>query len=284
MCLGVLFSGQSTAFADSSTDNNVTATDVATAVQDTGLTAQSNDVHTTSDANSAAVSTTDGTTVDVPKDAADGVGITSNDGATLTVTPPVADASGTGKVVADGVVAYPSKDGSATAVQATDNGGVRMLTVIDNADAPTRYPYNVSVPDGGSIKLNDDGSAVVFDGSGQPIASVAPPWATDANGNAVPTHFEVNADGTTLTQVIDHNANGVAYPVTADPFWSTLWSFVGCITGVGAPIGMAFVIAALPATWPAIFGWAANQSANGDRAIITYVTKVHNACRRFMRS
>jgi hypothetical protein len=228
----MLFSGQSAAFADD-TDNNVTATDVAQAVASTGVDSQSNDVKTTSDANSAAVSTTDGTTVDVARDPSEGVGITASDGVTLNVTTPNADNSGNGKVIADGVVAYPAKDGSATAVQATENGGVRMMTVIDNADASTRYPYNVSVPDGGSIQLMDDGGAEVLDSGGQAIANVAPAWAKDANGNDVPTHFEVSADGTTLTQVIDHNADGVAYPVTADPFWSTAWKVAKCSFWLG---------------------------------------------------
>ena len=32
----------------------------------------------------------------------------------------------------------------------------------------------------------------------------------------MPTHYEIS--GTTLTQVVEHNAPGVQYPVTADPY------------------------------------------------------------------
>lgn len=47
---------------------------------------------------------------------------------------------------------------------------------------------------------------------------VATPWATDANGQSIPTHYET--DGTSLTQVIEHNSvANVAYPVVADPIY-----------------------------------------------------------------
>ena len=45
------------------------------------------------------------------------------------------------------------------------------------------------------------------------------PWARDANGAEVPTHYEIT--GTTLTQIIDHRMEPYAYPIVADPFWDT---------------------------------------------------------------
>jgi hypothetical protein len=100
----------------------------------------------------------------------------------------------------------------------------------------------------------------------------------------VPTHFAVGTNGRSLTQGIEHES-GTAYPVTADPsFWSLLGNYLGCIFGVGVPIGLAFAIYALPATWPFVITWAYNQSARGDRFIISYVTRVYNACRRYFKS
>lgn len=46
------------------------------------------------------------------------------------------------------------------------------------------------------------------------IATIDTPWAVDANGNQVPTHYEIS--GSTLTQVIQTDSN-TAFPVTADP-------------------------------------------------------------------
>lgn len=47
----------------------------------------------------------------------------------------------------------------------------------------------------------------------------AAPWAFDANGTPVPTHYEVQ--GSTLVQVVDHTGAGIAYPVVADPTFIT---------------------------------------------------------------
>ena len=41
------------------------------------------------------------------------------------------------------------------------------------------------------------------------------PWAKDANGQDVPTHYEI--DGTIVTQIVEHKGDDVAYPVVADP-------------------------------------------------------------------
>ncbi|MDR3070981.1 MAG: hypothetical protein LBU38_08285, partial [Propionibacteriaceae bacterium] len=48
------------------------------------------------------------------------------------------------------------------------------------------------------------------------IGTIAAPWAVDANGESVDTHYEITGDG--ITQVIDADSN-TAYPVTADPWW-----------------------------------------------------------------
>jgi len=269
------------ASAATSTDNNVTASDVAAALADSGgVLAASDTVTSQSDVDSAAVTSVDGTIVDVPKDPSAGVDLSSGN-YTVTITTPNANNAGDGKVVASGVVAYPSSDGSATAIQATEDGGLRMLTAIDNADAPTNYTYGVDLPSGGHIELTDDGGAVVIASDSTPLYSIAAPWAHDANGVSVPTSFVT--DGSTLTQIVDHQASNFAYPIVADPFWSALGNYLGCILGTGVPIGLAFVIAALPASWPFILRWAYQQSANGDRTIINYIYRVGGACSRFIR-
>lgn len=53
---------------------------------------------------------------------------------------------------------------------------------------------------------------------GNLIGGFTPAWATDANGNDVPTRYELN--GSTLTQIVDHQSADVAYPVVADPAYS----------------------------------------------------------------
>lgn len=235
------------AFADDNGD--LTTTQISQALANTGVLSDSSTTGVTSDSDSAlTTSDADGTSVDVPKDASDGVSMETTSGDTVSVTPASADESTDSVKVAPGVVAYKNGD-SATAVQNTDTG-VRMLTVINGSDAPTDYTYNLDLPSGGTITLNDDGSANVLGSDGVPVIYVPSPWAKDANGNAVETYF--TTDGQSLTQHVKHNVDGVAYPVTADPWWSFLftaktwisgakflakkigpWGWAICLTGAG---------------------------------------------------
>lgn len=52
---------------------------------------------------------------------------------------------------------------------------------------------------------------------GTSLANFEPAWANDATGAPVSSRFIIS--GTTLTQIVDHRADGVAYPVVADPWW-----------------------------------------------------------------
>jgi len=202
-------------------DRRVTRSEVVESLHETaGVLESSDQVAVTQDADSAATSSVNGTVVDVPKDAKRGVTFGTEGGTKLDIKLPNADQATEGTQIASGVVAYESNNGSANAVQATEDGGVRMLTVIDNPSAPTAYDYKVTVPGGGEIRLAEDGSAMVLDISGAVISTVAIPWARDAAGSAVKSYF--TTDGQTLTQHVEHNVPGVVYPVTADP-WVRRW-------------------------------------------------------------
>jgi hypothetical protein len=219
--LAVLFSLASPVLAMAAPEGGVAAnhdmavSDVETyqALKNTpGVLENSDQVITRSDGDSAAATSA----VDVPKDAAAGVGFGA-----LSIDLPNANAAGVAGQVAPGVVGYDAGNGSANAVQTTEDGGVRMLTIIDHPNAPTSYEYHVSVPGDNHIELLSTGGAVVLSGGGETVATVATPWAKDAEGAVVETYF--TTDGHTLTQHVSHNVPGVAYPVVADPFWQTAW-------------------------------------------------------------
>ena len=89
----------------------------------------------------------------------------------------------------------------------------RILVVIGGPQAPTRYEFNATLPEGASLIPTPDGGVEVVDGAGEAIGFVEPPWAIDASGAAVDTRFEVR--GETLLQIVDHK--GAEYPVVADP-------------------------------------------------------------------
>ena len=166
-------------------------------------------------------------TVEVPSDPADGVVITTAGGDEVGLGLPGASQADDGSVAENGTVLYEDAlPSTAVAMQVLDNGAVRALVVVDGADAPTEFRFPVSVPDGGGIALNPDGSADVWNEIGLTVAVVEIPWATDAAGAAVPTHFRL--EGTSLIQVVEHRANGTVYPVVADPALQFDCGYVTC--------------------------------------------------------
>jgi hypothetical protein len=116
--------------------------------------------------------------------------------------------------IAPGVVAYDNANDTTTISSVKEAGALQFTTVIESSSAPTRFSYDIAVPEGGTI-VEADGGYFILDSDGEPVASIAAPWALDAQGASVPTRYELA--GTILTQVVDHRSTEVAYPVVADP-------------------------------------------------------------------
>lgn len=159
--------------------------------------------------------------VDLPATTAGVVEVRSSAGPDLSIGLPDV-AAGSADAASDGTVVYEGKSVD-VAIQALAQG-VRIQTVLTSASAPTRFDYSLGdvIP-----VISENGSVVIATEEG--LALVESPWAFDANGKAVPTHYEVN--GSTLTQVVDHASESISYPVVADPTW---------ITGTNAFFGGAF--------------------------------------------
>lgn len=158
-----------------------------------------------------------GVVAEVPLDAKRGVRLGNGDSA-MTIGIPGSSKSGKGHVVAEGTVAYSSTDSYASSVQVLQQGdvrAVRLLTVIEEASAPTSFDYPIDMPDGASIQMQSDGSAMVVGIKGETISLIGKPWAKDAVGKEVRTWYTTN--GASLTQHVNHNVAGIAYPVVADP-------------------------------------------------------------------
>ncbi|QBE49026.1 hypothetical protein [Leucobacter triazinivorans] len=159
----------------------------------------------------------------IPTDASDGIEFESNEGA-LTVSLPFAEDAEQIPTVIDGMVAFDNGNGSQTASVLKDDGGVQINTIIEGPGAPTRYDYELAIPDGATITQNDDGSILISDKDGYALSSIDPAWAKDANGASIETWYEVK--GTTLTQVVAHSS-GDAYPIVADPSINVYWWGIG---------------------------------------------------------
>lgn len=163
--------------------------------------------------------TEDGSTVEIPDEADEAIVIESADGETLEIQLP-----GDGddaEVIDDGSVIYEDAvTDTDIVVQAQEDGGIRAFAVIDGAGAPNSFDFGVDVEGADDLILFDDGSVVVLDADGEPLAEVPAAWAYDADGNEVPSWYSVS-DGN-LRLHVDHSATS-AYPVVADPQFKRSW-------------------------------------------------------------
>jgi len=177
----------------------------------------------------------DGTTASVPLDPAQPITLTDT-GSTDTVNPsftismPKELQAGKGQKAKNGTMVYRSsqKTGAHGAVQVHADGSVSLDTVIDSARGATRFTYTIG---NATPVLQADGSVNLVQTTSQngvtveaTVATIAAPWAKDAKGNPVATHFQVI--GNKLVQVIQATGK-TAYPVVADPYVKAIWHWWG---------------------------------------------------------
>lgn len=118
------------------------------------------------------------------------------------------------------VVEPATMDDVSFAVSASDEGSMRVYSVLEGRASAERYDYEF--PDADMIFADDETGTIYItqlgeNGDIEIIGVLEAPWAVDANGVSVPTYFEIN--GTTVTQVVKHKAGNYAYPIVADPDW-----------------------------------------------------------------
>ncbi len=239
LALSIACTAAAPAFADTAADDTVRV--VAAATPETVAAAAN--IATTTNGENAIDATVAGIDITVPVDAADGITFVGENG-TVSLGLPFADRAESAEVERAGVVSYDNKNGSLTVPIVQNDGSIQVNTVIERASAPTRYSYELDVPEGGSVKL-EGGLVLIKNAEGAFVAVVAPAWAKDSTGAEVPTHYEI--DGDTLTQVVDHRSSPVAYPVVADPWmgiqlftnfkrdtYSGDYRYSATVTGLGA--------------------------------------------------
>jgi len=124
-----------------------------------------------------------------------------------------------------GLAVYGNTADSTIAFSTASTGGNAGYAVITGANAPTSYRFAFVVDGKPAVLEPADGGAVdVLAADGAFVNSVAPAWAKDATGAALPTSYSVS--GNILTQSVTHE--GAVYPVVADPrvrcdsLWCTL--------------------------------------------------------------
>ena len=120
----------------------------------------------------------------------------------------------------NGVVGYESKDNFTNILEPTKEG-IRLMTVIENKNAPERYEYKLDIKGGYVLteSFGEDGKkgiAVLTKDQSDLIAMVDAPWAKDGSGKDIETYYEIK--GNSIVQVVKHKVKGTVYPVSADPY------------------------------------------------------------------
>lgn len=100
-------------------------------------------------------------------------------------------------------------DSVAYAVSFPAEGTTRFSAIL--SAPPSEYPQ-WTFESGTQLLLLDDGSVSISEADGF-LGGIEAPWAIDAAGRSLPTHYEIS--GSTLTQIVD--TAGATFPVVADP-------------------------------------------------------------------
>lgn len=242
-------------------DSNISDVDKLTSIIKDAAPTEANSVIPQAEIVDSIVLASEDSAVAIPQNAQDGfqfIDPTADEGNTVSIGLPVDGTHEDAQVTDDGTAVYVDDSGEVdVAVQATASS-VRVSTIIHSADAPTTFKYEIEgatpalLPSGGMELLQDvelkleDGTTVV---QNVPSITADAPWAKDANGKDVPTHYEI--EGNAVVQVVETSAD-TAFPVVADPDWfkigkcAAAWTYVLFTAGfvIGKSVAIVKGIAA----------------------------------------
>jgi hypothetical protein len=166
------------------------------------------------DGETAYLSIETGTEVQVPTNTSEPIVLSNASKGTIAVELPFSEEAAT-QEKSGTLHEFDNANGSRTVPLVKTDGSVQITTILDGRGAPTRFEYGFSI--GAGRYLDQDGVLIAArESDGTWVAGVAPAWAVDAKGQAVPTHYEVS--GSTLVQVVDHLDQSFTYPIVADPY------------------------------------------------------------------
>ncbi|MCH3975513.1 MAG: DUF2599 domain-containing protein [Bifidobacterium tibiigranuli] len=219
------------------------------------------------------------TQVSIPQDSSQPVTFTDDSSAAGLAMKATGDDFTNGTYTENQTVVHSGTDAS-TGVQAID-GGVQQVFYLNNAQASHKYTVDYSSPDLDHMAFskdktgNTDGSVTLYKDKAetQILAYVPAPWAKDATGREVSTHYEIQDNS--LVQVIQPTRNDT-YPIVADPttistffsswkwiYRSPYWSLSlvpnGWLRAAGGPTGAMTEIVARQ-SWNQVYAHEHNNS------------------------
>lgn len=97
------------------------------------------------------------------------------------------------------------------------DGGVQLLYTMTDSLSLREFSLELSLNDESSLVVDDNNQYYVVSSNGEIETFIGQPWAVDADGNFVDTHYVV--EGNVIKQIIDYDGDN--YPVQADPLFCT---------------------------------------------------------------
>lgn len=120
--------------------------------------------------------------------------------------------------------------------QSVLSDGIRSLIEIEDSSAPKEYLYETEISRGTRLAVQPDGGVVGTAEDGTTTLVIPTPWAMDAEGESVPTHYKVVDNN--LIQIVEFDSSS-KFPIVADPVW-----FIPLIVAGARVVGQVAVRAA----------------------------------------
>lgn len=139
----------------------------------------------------ATLTSSAGTSIHISKEAMQGITLT-NQGDSLTIGLPQAN-KGETRQASNGSAYYRNSAASSVVPVFRDDGSVQIISVSETAASPAEFSYVLQPPDGTKILPGIDGGYVLQDAAGNLTGLIKAPWAIDASGVKVPTHFSTGS-------------------------------------------------------------------------------------------
>ena len=135
--------------------------------------------------------------------------------------------------------------GTSVISHVTPEGGIQLMSITQTATPQVKFAVETTIPEGTSWQMQSDGSLHLIDpalpADQNILMKAAAPWAVDANGTQLPTHYSVTAGS--ITQLVDSSI--AVFPVIADPsvvWWiGTALVCAATVVALAIPVGKALL-------------------------------------------
>lgn len=126
-----------------------------------------------------------------------------------------------GNVLANGQLFAADTQQSTDTLQRATVSGLETFQQLRSGDAPERFVFHVDLGPGQQLVVR--AGVVIVEQDGQPLVTVSAPLALDADQHPVP--IDLSADGDRITMTVHHRGAGFAYPILADPEWTSAYDW-----------------------------------------------------------